>query len=95
MRKAQEQELAALQLREVQEQVAHLAEQNATVERELRDARRSLFGAGPTAAPSTSAASIEGPVVVVSIPTGPMASYRSSLVLASGSVRHIPACQWE
>ena len=37
-RKAQEQELAALQLCEVQEQAACLAKQNAALERELRDA---------------------------------------------------------
>ena len=37
------------------------------------DARRSLSNAGPTAAPSTSAASVEGPVVVVPTPTGPAA----------------------
>ena len=72
-RKAQEQELVALQLREVQEQAARLAEQNVALERELRDARQSLSSAGPTMAPSTSAASIEGPVVVVRIPTGPTA----------------------
>ena len=43
------------------------------MERELRNARRSLFGVGPTAAPSTSVASVEGPVVVVPTPTGPAA----------------------
>ena len=44
-----------------------------TLERELRDARRSLSGAGPTEAPSTSAASIEGPMVVLPTPTDPAA----------------------
>ena len=81
-RKAQEREQAALQLCQVQEQAARLAKQNAAVERELRDARRSLSGAGPTAAPSTSATSVEGPVVVV--PT----SDPAALPLSS----HLAAC---
>ena len=81
-RKAQEQELAALQFHEVQEQAAYLVEQNAALERELRDARQSLSGAGPTAAPSTSAASVEGPVVVVPTPTGPAARPLSSRLAA-------------
>ena len=38
-RKAQEREIAAPQLREVQEQAARLAEHNAALERELWDAR--------------------------------------------------------
>ena len=50
----------------------------AALERELRDARRSLSGAGPTAAPSTSAASVKGPVVVVPTPMGPAAPPLSS-----------------
>ena len=42
------------------------------LERELRDARRSLSDANPIVAPSTSATSVEGPVVVVMpTPTGP------------------------
>ena len=49
--KAQEREQAALQLRQAQEQGARLAEQMAALERELRDARCSLSGVGPTAAP--------------------------------------------
>ena len=69
-KKAQERELAVLQLREVQEQAARLAEQNAALERELRDARQNLSGDGPTVAPSTSTASVEGPVVVVPTPIG-------------------------
>ena len=81
-KKAQEREQAALQLREAQEQAARLAEQYATLERELRDARRSLSGVGSTAAPSTSAASVEGPVVVVSTPTGPTALPLSSRLAA-------------
>ena len=80
--KAQERELAALQLHQVQEQAARLAEQNAALERELRDARRSLSDAGPTAAPSTSAASVEGPVVVVPTPTDPAAPPLSSRLAA-------------
>ena len=81
-RKAEEQELAALHLCEVHEQAARLAEHNAVVERELRDACRSLSGAGPTAAPSTSAASVEGPLVVVPTPTGPAARPLSSCLVA-------------
>ena len=50
----------------------------AALERELRNARRSLSGAGPTATPSTSAASVEGPVVVVPTPTDPAAPSLSS-----------------
>ena len=70
---AQEQEQAALQLRQVQEQAARLAEQNAALERELRDARRSLSDASPTTAPSTSATSVEGPMVDLPTPTDPAA----------------------
>ena len=81
-RKAQERELAALQLREVQEQATRLAEQNATLEKELRDAHRSLSGASPTATPSTSATSVEDPVVVVPTPTGPSARPLSSRLVA-------------
>ena len=81
-KKAQERKQATLQLRQTQEQAAHLAEQNAALERELRDARRSLSGAGPTAAPSTSVASVEGPVVVVPTPTDPAAPPLSSRLAA-------------
>ena len=54
----------------------------AALERELRDARRSLSGAGPIAAPSTSAASVEGPVVVLPTPTDPAAPPLSSRLAA-------------
>ena len=54
----------------------------AALERELRDARRSLSGAGPAAAPSTSVASVEGPVVVVPTPTDPAAPPLSSRLAA-------------
>ena len=81
-KKAQEREQAALQLRQAQEQAARLAEQTAALERELRDARRSLSSAGPTVAPSTSAASVEGPVVVVPTPTDPAAPPLSSRLAA-------------
>ena len=81
-KKAQEREQAALQLREAQEQAARLAEQYAVLEKELRDAHCSLSGAGPTAAPSTSAASVEGPVVVVPTPTDPAAPPLSSPLAA-------------
>ena len=81
-KKAQEQEQAALQLRQAQEQATRLAEQMAALERELRNARRSLSGAGPTAAPSTSAASVEGPVVVVPTPTDLAAPPLSSRLAA-------------
>ena len=89
-KKAQEREQAALQLRQIQEQAARLAEQaarlaeqNAALETELRDARRSFSNAGPTAAPSTSAASIEGPVVGLPTPMDPAAPPLSS---------HLAAC---
>ena len=87
-KKAQELEQAALQLRQVQEQAALLAEQNAALERELKDARRSLSGVGPTTAPSTSAASVEGPVVVVSTPTDPAAPPLSSRLAACTITLH-------
>ena len=54
----------------------------ATLERELRDARRSLSSAGPTMAPSTSAAFVEGPVVVLPTPTDPAAPPLSSQLVA-------------
>ena len=81
-KKAQEREQAALQLRQVQESTARLAEQNAALERELRNARRSLSGVGPTAAPSLSAASVEGPVVVVPSPMNIAAPPLSSRLAA-------------
>ena len=81
-KKAQEREQAALQLRQAQEQAARLAEQMAALERKLRDARHSLSSAGPTAAPSTFAASVEGPVVVVPTPTDPAAPPLSSQLAA-------------
>ena len=87
-KKAQEREQAALQLRQAQEQAARLAEQMAALERELRDARRSLSGAGPTAAPSTFAASVEGPVVVVPTPTDPAAPPLSSRLVACSIILH-------
>ena len=63
-------------------------EQNVALERELRDARRSLSGVGPTVAPSTSTASIEGPVVVVPTPTGLAAPPLSSrLAMCAISLR--------
>ena len=48
----------------------------------LKNARRSLSDVGPTTAPSTSAASVEGPVVVVSTPTDPTAPPLSSRLAA-------------
>ena len=81
-RKAQEREQAALQLRQVQVQAARLAEQNAALERELRNACHSLSSVGPTAAPSTSAASVEDPVVVVPTPIDPAAPSLSSCLAA-------------
>ena len=60
----------------------------AALERELRDAHRSLSGAGPTAAPSTSAASVEGPVVVVPTPTGPAAPPLSSRLVVCTITLH-------
>ena len=81
-KKAQEREQAALPLRQAQEQAARVAEQMAAFERELRNACQSLFGASPTVAPSTSAASVEGPVVVVPTPTDPAAPPLSSRLAA-------------
>ena len=54
----------------------------AALERELRDTRRSLSGTGPTAAPSTSAASIEGSVVGLPTPTDHAAPSLSSRLVA-------------
>ena len=54
------------------------------LEREFRDACRSLFNAGPTAAPSTSTASVEGPMVVV--PTMGLATSPLSLHLAACAI---------
>ena len=71
-----------LQLCQAREQAAHLAEQMAALERELRDAHRSLSSTDPTAAPSTSAASVEGPVVVLPTPTDPAAPSLSSWLAA-------------
>ena len=81
-KKAQEREQAALQLCQIQEQAARLAEQNAALERELRNARHSLSGTGSTVAPSTFAAFVEGPVVVVSTPMDPDAPPLSSRLAA-------------
>ena len=64
----------------------------AALERELRDARRSLSGAGPTVAPSTSAASVEGPVVVVPTPTDPAAPPLSSRLAACTITLHPSGC---
>ena len=49
---------------EVQEQAARLAEHNAALERELKEACHSLFDAKRSIGPSTSAVSVESPVVV-------------------------------
>ena len=54
----------------------------AALERELRDACQSLSGAGSTVAPSFSAASVEGPVVVVPNPMDPTAPSLSSRLAA-------------
>ena len=58
------------------------------LERELRDARRSLSGAGPTTAPSTFVASVEGPVVVVPTPTDPATPPLSSRLVACNITLH-------
>ena len=63
-------------------------EQMAALERELRDARRNLSGAGPTAAPSTSAASIEGLVVGLPTPTDRAALPLSSRLAACTITLH-------
>ena len=62
-RKAEEKAKAALELQQIQERAAALAEQNATLQRELNLARRSISGTSAPATPSTSAASVKGPKV--------------------------------
>ena len=63
-RKAEKKAKAALELQQIQERAAALAEQNATLQRELNLARRSIFGTSAPAIPSTLAASVEGPEVL-------------------------------
>ena len=62
-KKAEEKARAALELQQIHERAAALAEQNATLQRELDLARRSISGTSAPAVPSTSAASIGGPEV--------------------------------
>ena len=62
-RKAKEKAKAALELQHIQERAAALAEQNATLQRALNLAQRSISGTSAPAVPSTSAASVEGPKV--------------------------------
>ena len=59
---------------------------NAALERELKDAHQSLSSVDPIAAPSTSTAFVEGPMVVVlPTPTGP-AVRPSSLLLTLSAI---------
>ena len=58
-KKAEEWKLAALELRKIQEQAVHFAEENAALERKLRKVFQSLSDAG-----SSMATSIKGPMVV-------------------------------
>ena len=62
-RKAEERSNSARELQRIQEEAAWLAEQIATLQRELNLARQSNSGATAPALPSTSAASIGGPEV--------------------------------
>ena len=62
-RKAEEKAKAALELQQIQERAAALVEQNATLQRELNLARRSISGTNAPAIPSTSVASVRGPKV--------------------------------
>ena len=52
-----------MELQQIQERATALAEQNATLQRELNLARRSISGTSAPAIPSTSAASVGGPEV--------------------------------
>ena len=60
-KKAKEKAKVALELQQIQERAAALAEQNATLQRELNLARRSISGTSAHAIPLTSTASIGGP----------------------------------
>ena len=62
-RKAKKKTKAALELQQIQERAAALAEQNATLQRELNLARRSISGTSAPTIPSTSTASVGGPEV--------------------------------
>ena len=62
-RKAEEKAKAALELQQIQERAAALAEQNATLQRELNLARRSISGTSAPAILLTSDASVGGPEV--------------------------------
>ena len=62
-KKAEERANTARELQRIQEEAARLAEQNATLQRELNLARQSNSGAIAPALPSTSAASVGGPEV--------------------------------
>ena len=62
-KKAEEKAKAALELQQIQERAAALAEQNATLQRELDLAQCSISETSAPAVPSTSAASVGGPEV--------------------------------
>ena len=62
-RKAEEKAKATLELQQIQERAAALAEQNAILQRELNLARWSISGTSAPAIPSTSVASVGGPEV--------------------------------
>ena len=62
-RKAEERANSARELQRIQEKAARLAEQNATLQRELNLVRQSNSGATALALPSTSIASVGGPEV--------------------------------
>ena len=62
-KKAEEKAKAALELQQIQERAAALAEQNAILQRELDLAWHSIFGISAPAVPSTSTAFVGGPEV--------------------------------
>ena len=62
-KKAEERANTARELQRIQEEAARLAQQNATLQRELNLPRQSNSGATAPALPSTSAASVGGPEV--------------------------------
>ena len=62
-KKAEEKAKAALEFQQIQERAAALAEQNATLQRELDLAQHSISGTSAPAVPSTSSDSVGGPEV--------------------------------
>ena len=84
-KKAEEKAKAALELQQIQERAAALAEQNATLQRELDLARRSISGTSAPAVPLTSTAFVGGPEVQESSRN----ANRLSIPIG-GAVDHVP-----